>query len=677
MEAKKIRNFALIGHGGAGKTSLAEAMFYKAGVTNRLGSVEQGNTIMDFDPEEVKRQISINLGVGHLEWKEHLFNIIDTPGYLDFAGEVCAALRIADNVVVVIDAASGVEVGTEKYYEIAKKRNLPTFIYINKMTAQEINLDALWEDLKQYFGHGVTPFQIPLGKGTNFKGVFDLIHGDLSSLDPEFKEKAEEEKEKFRENIIELSEELLEKYMEGEEIKDEELIPVLKEGIIKREIIPVIFGDAKHAIGIEELLDTLMNFGASPLEGPEEKGVLSGEEVIAEKDPDGKTVVFVFKTLQEAHLGELYFVKVISGKLQSGTELLNVNKGKSEKINQIYFVRGKERKETKELGYGMIGALVKLKETKTNDTLADKEYPVSLTPIEFPHPVISIAIVPQTREDQEKVSEGLNRLHDEDPTFEFRYDTELKQTLISGLGEMHLDVIVSKLREKFGVNVTTEKPKIPYRESIRKPAEGMGKYVKQTGGHGQYGICYIKIEPLPRGKGYEFVNQIFGGAIPSQFIPSVETGIKKAMEQGVLAGAKVVDVKVTLYDGKYHPVDSSNLAFEIAGSLAFKEAESKADPYLLEPIYEVEVRIPEEFMGDVIGDLNSRRGRILGMEAEGKIQVIKAHVPLAELYRYSSTLRSITKGRGTFTMKFSHYDEVPREIAQKIIEEAKREKEEK
>jgi len=346
MEAKKIRNFALIGHGGAGKTSLAEAMFYKAGITNRLGSVEQGNTIMDFDPEEVQRQISINLGVGHLEWKEHLFNIIDTPGYLDFAGEVCAALRIADNVVVVIDAASGVEVGTEKYYEIAKMRNLPTFIYINKMTAQEINLDALWEDLKQYFGHGVTPFQIPLGKGANFKGVFDLIHGDLNSLDPEFKEKAEEEKEKFRENIIELSEELLEKYMEGEEIKDEELIPVLKDGIIKREIIPVIFGDAKHAIGIEELLDTLMNFGASPLEGPEEKGMLSGEEVIVEKDPNGKTMVFVFKTLQEAHLGELYFVKVISGKLQSGTELLNVNKRKSEKINQIYFVRGKERKET-------------------------------------------------------------------------------------------------------------------------------------------------------------------------------------------------------------------------------------------------------------------------------------------------------------------------------------------
>ncbi len=669
----KIRNVTIVGHGGCGKTSLCEAIFFKAGVTTRMGSVEQGNTIMDYDDEEIKRKFSVRLSVGYVEYNDHFINLVDTPGYLDFAGEVYAGLRIADNVLVVVDATSMVEVGTEKYFEAAKKKGVPVFIFVNKMTGQEINLDALWEDMRQSFGPGITPFQLPMGKGSDFKEVIDLVSGDVNAFPSDLKEKALKERERLRENIIETSEELLEKYMSGEEISDDELLPVLKNAILKQQVIPVLYGDAKEAIGVEELLKAVINFGASPSDAKPETGKLEGNDVEIAANPDGKTVAFVFKTFQEAHLGEVSVIKVLSGKMESGKEYLNVRSQRAEKINQMYLIRGSDRKDTPSLSAGMIGALVKLKETRTNDTLSDKDFAVELPPIEFPAPLVSIAIIPESREDQDKVSEGLNKLKNEDQTIDFKYDPELKQTLLWGLGEMHLSVVISKLKDRYGVNVRTEKPKIPYRESIRKPAEGFGKYVKQTGGHGQYGVCNIKIEPLPRGGGYEFVNQIFGGAIPNNFIPAVETGVKKAMESGALAGSKVVDVKVILYDGKYHPVDSSNLAFEIAGSLAFKEAQLKADPYLLEPIYELEVTVPEEFMGEVIGDINSRRGKILGMDSEGRYQVIKALVPLAELYNYSSTLRSITKGKGTYTMKFSHYDEVPAEIAKKIIEEAKKE----
>ncbi len=677
LSVDKIRNFAFIGHGGAGKTSLGEALLYKAGVTNRLGSVDQGNSMLDFSSEEQRRKVSINLAVSYFEWNKKWMNMVDTPGYLDFAGEVYAALRVVDNAVVVVDAASGVEVGTEKYWEAANKRSLPRIIFINKCKTPDINLDQVVSELKETFGNEVVPFQIPIGSGPDFKGVFDLLNGDPSELPDELRDEAEARMEELKESVIELSEELMEKYFEGEEISKEEFNSTLRQGIVSGNIIPVLFGEAKDLIGVEELLNFIAEFGASPADLRPEIGKKGDEEVEIIADPDSSMVAFVFKTFSELHVGELYFIRMFSGKLEPGTEVLNANLGRTEKVNQIYLIRGRERKETDGLIAGMIGALVKLKETKTGHTLTSKDFPVVLEGIEFPEPLTSVAIIPKSREDEEKVSEGLAKLHDEDPTFVFKYDTELHQTLIYGLGEQHLDVIISKLRDKFNVSVDTAKPKIPYRETIRKPSQGMGRFVKQTGGRGQYGVCYIKIEPLPRGGGFEFEDQIFGGAIPKSYIPSVELGVKKAMEKGVL-GAKVVDVKVILYDGKYHPVDSSNFAFEVAGSLAFKDAEGKADPYLLEPVYEVEVVVPDEYMGDVIGDLNARRGRILGMEAAGKMQKIKAHVPLAELYKYSSTLRSITKGRGVFTMRFSHYDEVPREIAQKIVEElTKRDEEEK
>jgi elongation factor G len=671
----EIRTFALVGHSSAGKTTMGEAILFKAGVTSRPGSVEQGNTLLDFDPEEVKRKISINMACANFQWKGGNFYMIDTPGFMDFMGEVLAALKVVENAVVVVDATDGVALGTERYAEVAKENGIPRFFFINKMKSPEVSPSKLIEDLKEAFGASITPFQWPIGDGENFSGVFDLLSGDPSVLPDDVRDEVKSKMESLRESVIELSEELLNKYLEGEEIPQEKFEETLLRGIIEGELLPVLFGDATELIGIEELLDFIAKFGASPTSLSSVVGISGEEEKEIERNPDGPFVGYIFKTLTEAHLGELYHIKVFSGKLQAGVEVLNPVTGRTEKVNQIYLLNGKDRKEIKFLETGAIGALVKLKETKTGHTLSDKSVQVKIKPVEFPEPLTTLAIIPKTREDEEKVSEGLTRLSEEDPTFHFRYDPELKQTIISGLGEIHLEVIVSKLKEKFNVSVETTRPKIPYRETIRKPAEAMGKYVKQTGGRGQYGICYIKIEPLKRGEGYEFVNAIFGGAIPNQFIPSVETGIKKAMQSGVLAGYPVVDVKVTLYDGKYHPVDSSNIAFEIAGSMAMKEAESKANPYLLEPIYEVEVIVPEENMGDVIGDLNARRGRILGMESVGRMQKVRALVPLAELHRYSSTLRSITKGRGTFTMKFSHYDEVPADITQKIIEESKREKE--
>ncbi len=671
MKADKIRNIALVGHGSSGKTTLAEAMFFATGVTKRKGSVDQGTSILDSDPEEVKRKITINLALAHFNHRNTWVNLLDTPGYFDFEAEVHSALRVADNALFVVNVQEGVEVGTENYWKLAVKRGLPRFFFVNKCKMEETDPVQVVQEIQSIFGNKAVPVQFPVGKGGNFSGVVDLLKGNLEGVDDP--DTAQAWREATLESIIELSEDLLNRYLEGEEIDEASIRETLRQGIVQGELFPILFGDAAADLGVRELLDFLVDFAASPADRPPEiLRTPEGEETEVTPDLD-KTTALVFKTFSEPHVGELYFVRVFSGAVKSGDELINARTERPEKINQVYLMTGRERKEVKALEAGMMGVLVKLKDTHTGDTLRDKDLKGAFEGIDFPEPKISIAIVPKTREDEEKVMAGLNRLHNEDPSFTFGYDPELKQTLISGLGELHLDVIVAKLKEKFGVEILTEKPKIPYRESIRKPAQGMGKYVKQTGGRGQYGICYIKIEPLPRGQGYEFVDAIFGGAIPQNFRPSVEVGIKKAMEKGVLAGVPVVDVKVTLYDGKYHPVDSSNLAFEIAGSMAFRDAEEKADPYLLEPIYELEVIVPEEYMGDIIGDINARRGRILGMEAEGRYQKIRAHVPLAELYKYATTLRSITKGRGTFTLKFSHYDEVPREIAQRVIEQLRKE----
>ncbi|MEO0112377.1 MAG: elongation factor G [candidate division WOR-3 bacterium] len=688
-DIKKIRNLGFFGHGSCGKTSICDVIMYLLKQNTRIGKVDNGTSLFDYDEEEIDRKISINLALGYGLYNDYFFNIIDTPGYLDFIGEVYAGVRAVDTGIIVIDSGSGVEVGTEMAYKILSENKKPIIFFINKLKKEHTDFYKTLEELKKNFSSRIFTLFLPIGKELNFSGVYDLLENKgyiyengeakvLNSLPAEIEKIKDEHYEKIIEACADVDEEIMNDYLEGKEINKERLKNAIKKGILNCELSPVLLGDALNNIGINLILDFAINYLPSPIDNPQVKviDINSNEEKefeINEKDP----LAFVFKTLSDPHIGDLNIVRVYSGTIETGMNLLNTFTLREEKINQIYYLKGKERQETNKLRMGEIGALVKLKETKTNHTLTSPNNPIKIPPIEFPPPSISVAVVPKTKGDEERISNGLHRLSDEDPTFTFHYDYELKQQLINGLGELHLDVIISRLKRRFNVNIDLEKPKVPYRETIRKPASAMGKYVKQSGGRGQYGICYIKIEPLERGKGYEFVNQIFGGAIPASYIPAVETGIKKAMESGVLAGYKVVDVKVTLYDGKYHPVDSSNLAFEIAGSLAFKEAQKQGDPYLLEPIYNVEVVCPEPTMGEVIGDLNARRGRILGIEAEGKMQKIKALVPYAELYKYSSTLRSITQGRGYFTMKFSHYEEVPKELALKIIEEAKKEKENK
>ncbi|MEO0270914.1 MAG: elongation factor G [candidate division WOR-3 bacterium] len=659
-----------VGHSGCGKTTLCEAILFNQKVTSRLGRTDEGTSILDYDPEEQERRITINLGIAHFENKKEKIFLLDSPGFLDFQGEFLSGLHVCDLVCLVINAGAGIEVGTEIYGEKIFEKNIPVCVFITKMKSENVNVKEILNNLRNTFEKKFILLTYPLGEGPSFQGVKTIFEEVPSEWN--------KEKDEAMESIVETDESLVEKYLETGEISESEIKSALKKGIKENLIVPVFFGDSLEGKGINEFIEFLSEYFPSYEEFSPRKGrKKDGSEVMLEPDPEKPTVAFIFKTMSDPHLGEINYVRVFRGSIKSGMELLNPKRELREKTTSLYSVLGKERKEISEIKLGEIGAIVKLKDTHTNDTLCSPDDPVIYPEIEFPWRSVQVAIVPKTKQDEEKVSEALKRLTAEDPTFSFHYNPELKQTIVEGLGEIHLNVIVSKMKRRYGVEVTQARPKIPYRETIRKKAEAMGKYVKQSGGRGQYGICNIRIEPLPRGKEYEFVNSIFGGAIPSNFIPAVETGIKKAMQSGVLAGFPVIDVRVELYDGKYHPVDSSNIAFEIAGSMAFRDAQMNADSYILEPIYEVEIIVPEEITGDVMSDLNSRRGRILGMEPYGKKkQKIKAYVPLAELHGYSSALRSISKGKAVYFAKFSHYDEVPKELAQKIIAEAKKQKEE-
>ncbi|TET45681.1 elongation factor G [candidate division TA06 bacterium] len=679
---EKIRNICLASHGGSGKTTLAEAMLYDAKATTRLGKVDAGNSIMDYDQDEIDRKCSINLSLAHFNWKDKFLNLIDTPGYADFMGERIAGMRVADSCIIVIDVASGLEVGTEMAWQEADKMNLPRILFVNKMTKENVNFREILEKIIERFGTSVLPLQIPIGSGSSFKGVVDLIeekaityeNGKMteSEIPDDMKESFESFKEKMVESVAETEDSLTEKYLD-KGLSREEVITGLKAGVTSGKLFPVLCGDAFSRAGVDRLLDGISKYLPSPKDRPPITG--KDKSATRENSPDAPLSALVFKTLVEPHVGELNLVRVYSGVLSSGREVINSTKGSAEKISQIFLFKGKERIEVKEIKAGNIGALVKLKNTRTGDTLADKGNPIVLEGIDFPRPAASIAIVPRTKGDEDRVSSGLARIAEEDPTFSVKYDAELKQTLIYGLGELHLEVVVSRLRRKFGVDMELVKPRIPYRETVRRKVEVQGKYKKQSGGRGQYGDVWVRFEPLKRGSGFEFVNGVVGGSIPSKYIPSVEKGIRGAMQKGVIAGYPTVDLKATAYDGSYHSVDSSDIAFKIAGSLAFKKGQETADSYLLEPISAVEVVIPEEYMGDVMGDLNSRRGKIQGMESEGTLQKIKAAVPQAEMYRYSSQLRSMTQGRGTFSQTFSHYEEVPREIAERIISETAKEKE--
>jgi elongation factor G len=688
FKISEIRNVGMVGHGGVGKTSLVEAILYDVGVTTRLGRVDDGTTTSDYTDDEIQRKTSIGASLLHLEWKNHKVNLIDMPGYADFIGEVVGGLRVAETALILLSAQAGVEVGTEQVWNIAKKYNIARAFFVNKMEKEHADFGKTVKQAKECFGHQVTPVQIPIGEGLGFKGIVDLIKMKAVYFDktgapkeekipPELERSAKNYREKLMETVAESDDLLLEKFFEKGQLTNEEIRDGLRKGMVGLKIYPLLCGSALGNIGVSTLLDNIIECFPSPSDFVQIKGKDPGtdKEKTIKIGQDGPLCVFAFKTVSEPHVGELTFLKVYSGKLQPGMDVYNSNKGAVERIGQIYALNGRERKEIGLVNAGDLAAVVKLKNTQTGDTFCEKKDPVLLPNINFPKPVINMAIKPKTKGDEEKIANGFAKLHEEDPTFIMEVDPDIKQTIIYGQGELHLEVMVDRLKKRFGVETELEKPRIPYRETIKGKAEAQGKYKRQSGGRGQYGDVWLKLEPLPRGAGFEFVNEIVGGVVPSKYIPSVEKGVIEAMNEGLLAGHKVMDVKVTIYDGTYHVVDSSDLAFKIAGSMGFKNAASVAKPVLLEPIYNLEVMVPEEFMGDVMGDLSSRRGKILGMDREGSFQNIKAQVPLAELYKYSTSLRSMTQGRGIHTREFSHYEEVPREIAEKIIKESQAEKE--
>jgi len=685
---EQMRNIGVISHGGAGKTSLTEAFLFTAGVTNRLGKVDEGNTVSDYTDEEIERKISIQTVLLHFEWKNHKINLLDLPGYTDFIGEVYGGLRACEGAIVLLSALSGVEVGTEQVWDIAEKYNLSRIFFVNKLDKEHSSFYQVLKQAQKRFGIQVVPLQIPIGEGLEFKGVVDLMNlkafyfeKDGKAKEDKIPQELETEAKNYREKLIEAvaetEDQLLEKYLDKGELAPEELKSGLRNGVVNSMLFPVLCGAATENWGTQLLLDKIVELMPAPLDRVEIKGEdpSSGKQKIIKISKDSPLCAFVFKTISEPHVGELSFFKIYSGKIKSGDDVYNPNTKVMERIGQIYSLNGRERKEVGIVSAGDLGAFVKLKNTHTGDTLCSEKEAILLSPVDFPHPVIRMGIRPKSKGDEEKIATGFSKLHEEDPTFIMEVDSDIKQTLAYGQGELHLEVIVEKLKKRFGVDAEIERPRIPYRETITVKREAQGKYKRQSGGRGQYGDVWLRIKPLKRGEGFIFENKIVGGAVPSKYIPSVEKGVSDAMNEGIFAGCKVVDIKVTLYDGSFHTVDSSDLAFKIAGSMGFKNAVSQAKPVLLEPIYNVEVTVPEEFMGDVMGDLSARRGKISGMEHHANFQKIKAQVPLTELYKYSTSLRSLTQGRGLHRQDFSHYEEVPKELAQKIIEETDKKKE--
>jgi len=685
-----LRNVALIAHGGAGKTSLAEAILYDAGAIDRLGRVDEGTSTMDYDADEIKRKISISTSVAPFEWKGVKVNLIDTPGYADFVGEVKSGLRVADSALVVVCAVSGVEVGTENVWKFADERELPRAIVVTKLDRENADFFKTVDAVRSTFGNRCVPVQIPIGSQDGFRGVVDLIRMKAivyeDGAGAKFKEadvpgdlvgRAQELRDALVEIAAESDDELIEKYLEGNELTQEEIVKGLRAGIIQGKAYPILCASALRNIGVQPLIDAIVSLLPSPVDAGAVEGTVPGSEEKTERAPeDGAPLAaLVFKTTADPFVGKISMFRVYSGTLRSDSQVYNITRDAQERIGQVFFMKGKQQEPAGEVGAGDIAAVAKLSVTATGDTFTDKANPVVLPGIEFPRPTLAMAMKPKSKGDEEKISSGLARLSEEDPTVVVRRDVETSETIVEGMGEVHIEVIADKLKRKFGTDVVLETPKVPYRETIRGTTKVEGKHKKQTGGRGQYGHVFLELEPLAPGGGFEFVDKIFGGAVPRQYIPAVEKGVREALQEGVLAGYPVVDVKVTLYDGSYHPVDSSEMAFKIAASMAFKKGAMEAHPVLLEPIMNVQVVVPENQMGDVMGDLNKRRGRIMGMEPHGKYQVIKAQVPMAEMFKYAIDLRSITGGRGSYSMEFSHYEEVPAQISQQIIEKAKKEKE--
>lgn len=693
-DVEKVRTFALVGHGDTGKTSLTEAMLFDANMTTRLGKIEQGNTVTDYDPKEIKRGITINSSLAYLDWKDSTFNIIDTPGYLDFIIDTKSSLRVVDCALIVVCGVSGVEVQTEKVWDYAEEFQLPRIFFINKMDRERADFNAASEKIVENFGHNAVPVQLPIGTEENFQGIIDLlkmkayyfqtdkdgkVQIEEKDIPDDLKENANNQHQKMVEIVAEYDDEILMKYLDGEGLTEEEILTCMKGAMVERKIFPILCGSATKNIGIELLLDFIKDYFPNPVELPDitVKDLKENKEIQLKRTVDDSPFsALVFKTIADPYVGNLTYFRVFTGELSSDSQVYNSSQDVENKVGKIFRMQGKEQSSVSKVFAGSIGAIAKLKKTNTGDTLCDKEFPIEFVRVDYPEPIMRLAITPKSKGDEDKLSIALSRIQEEEPTIQIIRDEDTGETIIAGMGESHLDVVIETMEKKFGVEVEKNTPKVGYKETIRAKVQAEGKYKKQSGGRGQYGHCFVEFEPLERGKGFEFVDKIVGGVIPKQYRPAVEKGIIESMQKGVLAGYPTIDIRATLYDGSYHTVDSSEMAFKVAGSLAFKKGAAMAEPVLLEPIYNLEVIVPKDYMGDIIGDLNSKRGKIMGMDegVKGR-QIIKAQVPLAEMFRYSIDLRSITQGRGTFTMKFSHYEEVPSQIAQEIIEKAKQESE--
>ena len=685
-DGQNIRNVALVGHGGSGKTQLISALLFAAGMVNRLGKVDDGTSVTDYDEEEIQRKFSISAALAYAEWGKTKINFIDTPGYNIFLHETEAGLLAADSVLMLVHGVAGVEVQTEKTWKFAEERGLPSLIVLNQMDRDRASFDRSLESLRSAFGRTVVPIQLPLGEERNFKGAIDLVRmkaatydqngsgkGQTGDIPAEYAEAAGKAHEALIEMVAEGNDKLMEEFFDKGTIPVEDLVPGLAQAIADRRIYPVVVASSLHGVGMSGLLDSFAEYLPSPVargkaEGLDREGGSSVERRIADDQP---VSAYVFKTVADPFAGRISYFKVTSGIVKNDAVLSNFNHGGTEKLAHIGVMQGKTQTPVPELRAGDIGAVAKLKETLTGDTLGDRAAPIVYPKVKLAEPAISFAVEPKSRGDEDKLSTAIHRMLEEDLLLRFSRDPQTKESLVSGSGQQHVEVAVSKLKRRFNVEVTLKAPKVPYRETIRAKADAQGRHKKQTGGHGQYGDCKIKMEPMARGAGFEFVNDIFGGAIPKNFIPAVEKGIVATAERGYLAGYPVVDFRVILYDGSYHDVDSSELAFKIAGSLAFKKCMEQAKPCLLEPIMNVEITVPENYAGDIMGNLNGRRGRVQGMDSKGGSTVVKAQVPLAEMLSYASDLTSMTQGRGSYSMEYSHYDIVPQPIAEKIVTAAK------
>jgi elongation factor G len=676
--AEKIRNVALVGHSGTGKTSLAEGLMFAAGATNRLGKIEDHSTLSDWDPDEQKRGFSLNLSILPLEWDGYKVNLLDTPGYMDFMGEVKCGLRAADTALIVVDASSGVQVGTEFAWRFADELGLPRAILVNRMDRDNADFSGTLEQIQSHWGNRCLALQLPIGAQRGFQGVVDLLtmkayigdKGEEGDIPAELASQADQLREKLIESAAESDDALIAKYLEGEELTAEELAKGVRDGIAAGSIVPILTGSATKVIGARRLLDSIASLFPSPVDRPVS---VDGKDLVA--DPSKPLAALVFKTTADPYVGRLSYFRVLSGTFKSDSHVWNANRNADERIGAVYHIVGKAQEQASQITAGDIGAVAKLADTHNGDTLCARDNAVTLEPISFPQPSFSAAITPKTKADLDKMGTALHRIVEEDPSLRLERSADTGEMILSGLGDSHVEVALEKIHRKFGVDLDMHMPKVPYRETVKATAQAEYTHKKQTGGHGQFARVALEVETLPRGTGFEFVNKTVGGVVPKQYIGSVEKGVTEALSDGILAHYPIVDMRVTLYDGKEHPVDSSDIAFKLAAAQAMKKGAQDAQPCLLEPIMNMQITVPEANTGDIISDLNGKRARVLGMTPSGTMTMIDAQAPLAEVQRYAADMRSMTQGRGFFTMSFSHYEEVPAHLAQKVIENANKERE--